>query len=73
VTRKVLGIDEVLKVHEATLKELCKQNKWSYELYREIAASSSIEGRPEMTRMLERIKQYRYDAVVVHGFGSLKP
>jgi site-specific DNA recombinase len=65
------GIDEVLKVHEATLKDLCKQNKWSYELYREIASSSSIEGRPEMTKLLERIKEYRYDAVVVMDIDRL--
>jgi site-specific DNA recombinase len=65
------GIDEVLKAHEAQLKDLCKQNNCSYEVFREIASSSTIENRPEMVKMLERIKQYHFDAVAVMDIDRL--
>ncbi|MCM3724578.1 recombinase family protein [Neobacillus cucumis] len=66
-----LGIDEVLKVHEHTLVHLCKQQGHTYNIYREIASSSTIENRPEMVRLLERIKAGEYQAVVVMDIDRL--
>ncbi|MDQ0975861.1 site-specific DNA recombinase [Neobacillus niacini] len=66
-----LGIDEVLKVHQHTLVNLCEQQGHSYDIYREVASSSSIENRPEMVRLLKRIKEGYYQAVVVMDIDRL--
>ncbi|MEH6946219.1 recombinase family protein [Bacillus sp. JJ634] len=66
-----LGIDEVLKVHEHTLVNLCRNNNYAYDVFREIASSSSIGNRPEMVHMLELIKQGMYNAVAVMDIDRL--
>ncbi|MCM2531671.1 recombinase family protein [Neobacillus pocheonensis] len=66
-----LGIDEVLKVHQHTLISLCEREGHSYDIYREVASSSSIENRPEMVRLLENIKAGLYQAVVVMDIDRL--
>ncbi|WHX99297.1 recombinase family protein [Neobacillus sp. DY30] len=65
------GIDEMLASHRHTLTELCKQNKWSFETFEEIASSKTIEKRQKMVELLERIKDYHYDAVVVMDIDRL--
>ncbi|MEH7254569.1 recombinase family protein [Neobacillus niacini] len=64
-------MDEVLKVHQHTLVNLCEQQGHSYDIYREVASSSSIENRPEMVKLLKRIKEGYYQAVVVMDIDRL--
>ncbi|QGQ47255.1 recombinase family protein [Metabacillus sediminilitoris] len=65
------GIDEVLKNHRETLIDLVKKNKWSYEVFEEVASSSTIEKREEMVKLIKRIEQYHFDAVVVMDIDRL--
>jgi site-specific DNA recombinase len=65
------GIEQVLEVHKKTLETLCKDNNYSYEVFEEIASSSSIENRPQMVKMLDRIRQYHFDAVAVMDIDRL--
>lgn len=60
-----LGIEEVLANHRQTLISLCNENKWSYELFEEVASSSTIINREQMVKLLDRVEQNYYDAVVV--------
>ncbi|AOZ89331.1 recombinase [Bacillus xiamenensis] len=66
-----LGIEQVLANHRQTLIELCNQNKWSYELFEEVASSSTIINREQMVKLLDRIEQDYYDAVVVMDIDRL--
>ncbi|MGG3911266.1 recombinase family protein [Peribacillus simplex] len=65
------GIEEMLASHKHTLTELCKQNKWSFETFEEIASSKTIEKRDKMVELLERIPQNHFDAVVVMDIDRL--
>jgi site-specific DNA recombinase len=65
------GIEILLEGHEKTLKELCKKHNCSYEIFKEIASSTTIQNRPEMVKLLERIKQYHFDAVAVMDIDRL--
>lgn len=60
-----LGIEQILANHRQTLIDLCNENKWSYEIFEEVASSSTIINREQMVKMLDRIEQDYYDAVVV--------
>lgn len=59
------GIEQVLANHRQTLISLCNENKWSYELFEEVASSSTIINREQMVKLLDRVEQNYYDAVVV--------
>lgn len=59
------GIEQVLANHRQTLISLCNENKWSYELFEEVASSSTIINREKMVKLLDRVEQNYYDAVVV--------
>ena len=65
------GIDVMLKNHKETLVELAKENKWSYEIFEEIASSNSISGRPEMQKLIDKIKDSNFDAVLVMDIDRL--
>jgi site-specific DNA recombinase len=66
-----LGIDEVLANHRKTLITLCSENNWSYEIFQEVASSSTIINREKMVRLLERVQQEYYDAVLVMDIDRL--
>ncbi|PFU29312.1 recombinase [Bacillus cereus] len=59
------GIEQVLANHRQTLISICNENKWSYELFEEVASSSTIINREQMVKLLDRVEQNYYDAVVV--------
>ncbi|SCC62124.1 Uncharacterized protein BCZB5J_05098 [Bacillus cereus] len=59
------GIEQVLANHRQTLISLCNENKWSYELFEEVASSSTIINREQMVKLLDRVEHNYYDAVVV--------
>lgn len=60
-----LGID-VLARHEKTLLELAKSRKLPIGgIYREVVSGDSIDGRPEMTRLLSEVEAGSWDGVLV--------
>ncbi|TKH07331.1 recombinase family protein [Peribacillus simplex] len=66
-----LGIEQILANHRQTLIDLCNENKWSYEIFEEVASSSTIKEREQMVKLLDRIEQGYYDAVVVMDIDRL--
>ncbi|WP_249931496.1 recombinase family protein [Rossellomorea marisflavi] len=65
------GIEQVLANHRQTLIDLVNENHWSYELFEEVASSSTILKRKEFVKLLERVQQDYYDAVVVMDIDRL--
>lgn len=66
-----LGIEQILDNHRKTLINLCNENKWSYEIFEEVASSSTIINREQMVNLLDRIQQDYFDAVVVMDIDRL--
>lgn len=66
-----LGIEQVLANHRQTLISLCNENTWSYEIFEEVASSSTIINREKMVRLLDQIQQGYFDAVVVMDIDRL--
>lgn len=62
--------DDALKRQQSVLKELCEKNDWQYDLYKEVGSSQDID-RPELQKMLNRIKLFEYDGVVVADLDRL--
>lgn len=46
------------------LKEKCEREDWYYEIFQEFA-SGAKESRPELDKMLQRIRKKEFDAVLV--------
>ena len=46
------------------LKEKCERENWSYEIFQEFA-SGAKESRPELDKMMSRIRKNEFDAVLV--------
>lgn len=46
------------------LKERCDREEWTYEIFQEFA-SGAKETRPELDKMLQRIRNKEFDAVLV--------
>ncbi len=65
------GIEQVLDNHRQTLINLCNENNWSYEKFEEVASSSTIINREQMVKLLDRVEQKYYDAVVVMDIDRL--
>ncbi|CAG9612799.1 hypothetical protein BACCIP111899_01977 [Bacillus rhizoplanae] len=66
-----LGIEQILDNHRQTLITLCNENRWSYEIFEEVASSSTIINRKQMMKLLERVQQDYFDAVVVMDIDRL--
>ncbi|MHC2832619.1 recombinase family protein [Bacillus sp. F9_6S_D1_P_5] len=64
------GIDEILANHRKTLTELCDRNKWSYDLYQEIASGADRK-RQQLDDMLVKVERNEYDAIVVNAVDRL--
>lgn len=56
---------DVLSKHRQTLYAFVKQRKWTYDVYEEIVSGDSLDFRPQMKKLLERIEDEIYDGVVV--------
>jgi site-specific DNA recombinase len=65
------GIEEILRNHKETLIKLVNDNGWSYEVFSEIASSSTISKRDVMVKLIKRIALYNFDAVVVMDIDRL--
>ena len=46
------------------LVERCKREKWSYEIFQEFA-SGAKQSRPELDKMMKRVRNKEFDAVMV--------
>ncbi|MRC14165.1 recombinase family protein [Bacillus thuringiensis] len=66
-----LGIQQILDNHRQTLIALCNENNWSFEIFEEVASSSTIINREQMVKLLERVQQNYFDAVVVMDIDRL--
>ncbi|MCM1307202.1 MAG: recombinase family protein [Butyrivibrio sp.] len=64
-----LSVEEVLEKHEKILNDYAERNLGGIVLtenvYREIASSETIDGRPEMLRLLRAVESPRIKAVLV--------
>ncbi|SFX52627.1 Site-specific DNA recombinase [Thermoactinomyces sp. DSM 45891] len=55
--------EDTLQRQQAVLVDLCERNHWNYDVYKEVGSSQELD-RPELQKMISRIKLYHYDAVV---------
>lgn len=62
--------DETLKRQEEVLISFCEKHHWSYEKFKEIGSSQNLD-RPELQKMLKKIKLFLYDAIVVADLDRL--
>lgn len=64
-----LSVEEVLQKHEAILSDWANRNLDSpvpeSNIYREVVSGETIEGRPEVQKLLQRIEDPRIKAVLV--------
>ena len=64
-----LSVDEVLLKHERQLDEYAKKHLNGsipmHQIYREVASSETIDGRPEMLKILKMIESPRIKAILV--------
>jgi site-specific DNA recombinase len=52
-----------LKKQLAHLIDVCEQNQWEYDIYKEVGSSQDND-RLEYNKMINRIQKYDYDAIV---------
>ena len=56
--------DETLYKHKEILVDFAKKNNFKYVIYQEIVSGDSIDGRPEMIRLLDDVENGLYDGVL---------
>lgn len=62
--------EDTLKRQEETLVEICRKNKWEYEIYKEVGSSQDLE-RQQLQAMLDKVKSFHYDGIVVADLDRL--
>ena len=62
---------DVLSKHRQTLYALVEQHKWTYDVYEEIVSGDSLELRPQMIKLMQRLDEDIYDGVVVMDIDRL--
>lgn len=63
---------DTLKRHRNELLRLAKRNNYTIiEIYDEIVSADTIEARPEMQRLMQDVRDYKYDAVLVIDYDRL--
>ena len=63
---------DTLKRHRTELLRLAKKRGYIIvEIYEEIVSADTIEARPEIQRLIEDIKDYKFDAVMVIDYDRL--
>lgn len=63
---------DTLKRHRNELLRLAKKRGYQIvEIYEEIVSGDTIEARPEMQRLIEDVKDYKYDAILVIDYDRL--
>lgn len=63
---------DTLQRHRNQLLRLAKQRGYTIvEIYEEIVTGDTIEGRPEMQRLIEDVLDFKYDAILVVDYDRL--
>ncbi|MDK7419273.1 recombinase family protein [Bacillus paranthracis] len=65
-----LDIDEVFASHQKVLFKMCEDNKWTYEIFKEVASSVYLD-RKQLNVMLDKVKENEFDAVLVMDIDRL--
>src|SRR5699024_3667161 len=63
-SRSMGDSEEDLANHDVVMKQICKTKGWSYVEYREIVSGDTIEGRPQIKKLLKDIGNGIYDGVL---------
>ena len=61
---------QTLEQQELPLIEYCKKENWEYEVFKDFA-SGSKESRPELDKMMQRIRNREFDAVLIYRLDRL--
>ena len=61
---------QTLEQQELPLIEYCKKENWEYEIFKEFA-SGSKESRPELDKMMQRVRNKEFDAVMIYRLDRL--
>ncbi len=61
---------QTLEQQENPLIEYCKKENWDYEVFKDFA-SGSKESRPELDKMMQRIRKREFDAVLIFRLDRL--
>lgn len=61
---------QTLEQQEIPLIELCDKEKWDYDLYKEFA-SGSRESRPELDKLMQKIREGEYGAILIFRLDRL--
>ncbi|MDM5229337.1 recombinase family protein [Cytobacillus sp. NJ13] len=56
--------EQALNRQQSVLIDHCEKNSWNWELFKEVGSSQDLD-RPELQNMLEKVKLFHYDAIVV--------
>src|SRR3989344_6989933 len=61
---------QTLEQQELPLIEYCKKENWEYEVFKDFA-SGSKESRPELDKMMQRIRNKEFDGVMIYRLDRL--
>lgn len=62
--------EDMIKRQLAALVDHCKKNEWEYEVFMEVGSSQDLD-RPELQKMLEKVKMFYFDGVVIADLDRL--
>lgn len=62
--------EDTLNRQISVLIEICKRNNWTYDLYKEVGSSQDLD-RPKLQAMLDKVKLFHYDGIVVADLDRL--
>jgi len=62
--------EDAIDRQKSVLIDICKKSNWEYELFKEVGSSQDID-RLELQNMLEKVKLFQYDAIVVADLDRL--
>jgi len=61
---------QTLEQQELPLIEYCKKEGWEYEVFKDYA-SGSMESRPQLDLMLQRLRRKEFDAILIYRLDRL--
>ncbi|MDZ5712781.1 recombinase family protein [Jeotgalibacillus haloalkalitolerans] len=62
--------EDTLNRQQSVLIDLCEKNQWEYELFKEVGSSQEYD-RPQLQEMLENIRAFMYDGIVIADLDRL--
>lgn len=61
---------QTVEQQEQDLINFCKKEGWEYELFQEFA-SGAKESRPELDKMMQRIRKHEFDVIMIYRLDRL--